>query len=156
MHGLPVQCGRSATPGLPGPTFFDAPISIYAALRSCLARRRWLRAELSMACKPAVCGAQPHAVTQPGSRAHLGLDASSQGLSADRGSALHVLIAGVGAGADEACLQLGRPAVLLDCLSKLQAQMVRMHHNAGLQTGRLAVLMGLDVWHQRCCSQGDG
>ena len=51
---------------------------------------------------------------------HLGLDACSQSLAAHRGSALHVLVAGVGAGADEASLELSRPAVLLDGLAELQ------------------------------------
>ncbi len=43
---------------------------------------------------------------------HLGLDAGCQRLARHRGRALHVLIRGVGAGANQARLQLRRPAVL--------------------------------------------
>lgn len=50
----------------------------------------------------------------------LGLDARIQGLACNTGSALHVLVAGVGAGADEASLQLTRPLVCLQRLCKLR------------------------------------
>ena len=51
---------------------------------------------------------------------HLGLDACSQSLAGHAGSTLHVLVAGVGAGANQACLQLCGPLVGLERLSKLR------------------------------------
>lgn len=61
---------------------------------------------------------------------HLGLDACSQSLAGHAGSALHVLVAGVGAGADEARLQLRRPLVRLQRLREL-AQAVRQVRREG-------------------------
>jgi hypothetical protein len=51
---------------------------------------------------------------------HLGLDAGVQGLAGNAGGALHVLIAGVGARADEARLELRGPLVGLQRLRKLR------------------------------------
>lgn len=55
-----------------------------------------------------------------GGKGHLGFDAGLEGLAGHAGGALHVLIAAVGAGADETRLQLGGPLVVLQCASELQ------------------------------------
>ena len=70
------------------------------------------------------CYSQPKPTKRSpdGEGAYLGLDAGLEGLLCDTRSALHVLVAAVGAGPDEACLQLCRPLVLLQRLAKLQAR----------------------------------
>ena len=50
---------------------------------------------------------------------HLGLDAGCQSLLGHGGCPLHVLVRAVGAGPDQARLEIGWPLVLAQCIRKL-------------------------------------